>query len=113
MTAALIRSITDNAGQPTDPDAIRDRIGFWTWAYMGTTEADITRRGDGLQARILTNRGRSTRTLTIKLTLRGLYDVEIGRADRRTRAYIPLAQTLDIHPTDLADSVRDAYDAIT
>jgi hypothetical protein len=78
---------------------------------MGARPRNVIRTEDGLMVDIYLGAGFRKRRLVIKVNQSDLYDIEIGRAHRRTLAWIPEAQTRDIHAEQLDQAIRDLYDA--
>jgi hypothetical protein len=112
MPSVAIRSITAEEGRSTDPNIIWfDHVSRWTWIVMGAKPRTVVFIRDGLMVDIYMGSGIRKRRLVIKVNGRDLYDIEIGRLHRRTREWIPEAQTRDIYCDQLDEAIRDLYDA--
>lgn len=105
-----MRSITTELGLDADATTIWRQVSLWTWAGMGARPSQAMRLRDGLQVPVRMERGQ--RTLIIKLNARDLYDVEIGRVNRRALDWVVIAQRRDIDAESLDRTVQDLFDAV-
>jgi hypothetical protein len=112
MPGVTIRTITDEKGLPADVNAIWSaHVSMWTWIGMGARSRSVITMADGLMVDIYLGAGIRKRRLVIKLNQRDLYDIEIGRFDRRGFEWIAEAQHRDIYCDQLDQAIRDLYDA--
>jgi hypothetical protein len=107
-----VTPITHEApGRDLDVTTLRDQVGMWTWAEMGTKWNTALRHRDALQVDIKTG-PRRTHRLFIKLNGADLFDLEIGRMRKRRGDVLPAYEVVEqVRDVD-AEALRPALRAL-
>lgn len=96
-----MQSLIEQPGRVIDPAQVIAAISPMSRINLGWRDAVVDAEGGRVIARI--GSGRVLRKVIIRLNGADLYDVEIGRAHRRSYEWIIEGQELNVHAEQLAN----------